>query len=127
MRLIQPRKQTYQSVPLQPMPGLGNDLIASRFAREAQWRGSTREAHADFYDVAEQVRREPRSLAHILFCKLVAATYRDLANISTQIAKWRHRIRSRRELLTLGEHDLRDIGMKPIDANREAGKPFWRA
>jgi uncharacterized protein YjiS (DUF1127 family) len=116
-------------MPLQRMPGLGNDLIASQFARELRWCDSTQEGHeghADFCDIAEQVRREPRRLAYILFCELVAAIGHDWANVSTQIAEWRHRIRSRRELLTLGEHDLRDIGLRPVDANREASKPFWR-
>ncbi|MEM7239778.1 MAG: DUF1127 domain-containing protein [Pseudomonadota bacterium] len=38
---------------------------------------------------------------------------------------WRHRIRSRHDLAELEPHQLRDIGVTPEDARREASKPFW--
>jgi uncharacterized protein YjiS (DUF1127 family) len=40
--------------------------------------------------------------------------------------RWRQRARSRRELLALDDHMLRDIGVTRIDAQYEAAKPFWR-
>ena len=34
--------------------------------------------------------------------------------------------KSRRALLRLDDHLLRDIGLSPDDARSEAAKPFWR-
>lgn len=42
------------------------------------------------------------------------------------LGMWRARARSRRHLLWLNEHQLRDIGIDRASAVREAGKPFWR-
>ena len=39
---------------------------------------------------------------------------------------WAKRIRERRELAGLTEHDLRDIGITPADVFWETEKPFWR-
>ena len=39
---------------------------------------------------------------------------------------WRERRRSRRELETLDDHMLRDIGITRYDAMIETHKPFWR-
>jgi uncharacterized protein YjiS (DUF1127 family) len=39
---------------------------------------------------------------------------------------WLHRSRSRRALLALDDHGLRDIGFSRADALREGRKPFWR-
>ncbi len=41
-------------------------------------------------------------------------------------AQWRQRARQRRQLLRLGERELRDIGLSPWDALREGGKSFWQ-
>jgi uncharacterized protein YjiS (DUF1127 family) len=43
------------------------------------------------------------------------------------IVEWRHRTRSRRELMGLDHSGLRDIGLSRCDAEREGNKPFWRA
>lgn len=40
---------------------------------------------------------------------------------------WRRRIRERRALATLSEHDLRDARLTRADAQAEIAKPFWRA
>ncbi|MAM76411.1 MAG: hypothetical protein CMO29_21685 [Tistrella sp.] len=40
---------------------------------------------------------------------------------------WAERHRQRRCLATLDAHLLRDLDIDPIDASREANKPFWRA
>lgn len=42
------------------------------------------------------------------------------------VSEWRQRSHSRRDLLTLGEHELRDIRLTQLDAISEARKPFWR-
>ena len=43
------------------------------------------------------------------------------------LGKWRRRSRGRSELAVLSDASLRDIGLTRYDADREAGKPFWRA
>ena len=40
---------------------------------------------------------------------------------------WHGRWQQRRDLAGLNGHLLRDIGVTPRQAFREAGKPFWRA
>jgi uncharacterized protein YjiS (DUF1127 family) len=42
------------------------------------------------------------------------------------VLEWQRRQRSRRELATLSEMELRDIGY-PARAEAEIAKPFWRA
>ncbi len=39
---------------------------------------------------------------------------------------WLKRIRERRELAALTEHELTDIGITPADVFWETEKPFWR-
>ena len=39
---------------------------------------------------------------------------------------WHERDRSRRALELLDDYMLKDIGLSPADAIREAAKPFWR-
>lgn len=39
---------------------------------------------------------------------------------------WRLRVRGRRHLALLDEHQLRDIGLDPLERDREVVKPFWR-
>jgi uncharacterized protein YjiS (DUF1127 family) len=41
------------------------------------------------------------------------------------IREWRQRARSRRELLALDDHMLKDIGITRVDALYEVAKPFW--
>ena len=38
---------------------------------------------------------------------------------------WHERSRQRQELSTLAPELLRDIGVDPVEAIREAEKPFW--
>lgn len=40
---------------------------------------------------------------------------------------WRDRARSRRDLMRLTEHQLKDIGLSRHDAESEYQKPFWQA
>jgi uncharacterized protein YjiS (DUF1127 family) len=41
-------------------------------------------------------------------------------------ATWRRRTRERRELATLDQRTIRDLGLSPSDIQFEANKPFWR-
>lgn len=55
------------------------------------------------------------------------STYRfSIGDALTVIGMWRDRARSRRHLLWLNEHQLRDIGIDRMSALHEASKPFWR-
>jgi uncharacterized protein YjiS (DUF1127 family) len=55
------------------------------------------------------------------------AAGRDLLElIGGIIVLWLHRARSRRALLELDDHALRDIGLTRADVVREGRKPFWR-
>lgn len=40
---------------------------------------------------------------------------------------WLRRARTRRHLAELDERLLRDVGLDPLTAREEAGRPFWRA
>jgi uncharacterized protein YjiS (DUF1127 family) len=42
-----------------------------------------------------------------------------------RIAEWRRRAAGRRELMTLTDRDLHDIGTTRTAAQAEANKPFW--
>ncbi len=42
------------------------------------------------------------------------------------LTTWQERADGRRELLSLDERMLHDIGISRADAVREADKPFWR-
>jgi uncharacterized protein YjiS (DUF1127 family) len=70
-------------------------------------------AHAQFVgDASPEARISPRRL----FAELVGL-----------IREWQRRARSRRELASLCDRCLRDIGATRYDADREARKPFWQA
>mgnify|MGYP003578131886 FL=1 len=43
------------------------------------------------------------------------------------LATWRQRARQRRELSTLDNRTLRDLGLSASDVNFEINKPFWRS
>jgi uncharacterized protein YjiS (DUF1127 family) len=42
------------------------------------------------------------------------------------VLTWHERARQRRQLRSMGNHMLRDIGLSRADVEGEAGKPFWR-
>ena len=55
-----------------------------------------------------------------------------VARVGTAVAQaawivldWQRRARDRHALMTLDMRMLRDIGITPSDADREARKPFW--
>ena len=63
-------------------------------------------------------------LAHA--CHPVQASVATLARAWHQFAAWSARRRSRAQLLTLGDHELHDIGISRAQALFEHDKPFWR-
>lgn len=50
-----------------------------------------------------------------------------LAVAFDQVAEWQERVRSRRTLLSMDDHALRDIGVDRATADYEGNLPFWRA
>jgi uncharacterized protein YjiS (DUF1127 family) len=44
----------------------------------------------------------------------------------TLLLTWQQRARDRRQLQSLSDHMLRDIGLSRADVWFEASKPFWR-
>ena len=56
-----------------------------------------------------------------------AARGRELARKGVEILlAWLERAHQRRQLRTLSDHMLHDIGLSRADVEGEAGKPFWR-
>ncbi len=51
---------------------------------------------------------------------------RTLAALWETLCTWRARASQRRQLASLEDHQLKDMGISRADAEREAGKPFWR-
>jgi uncharacterized protein YjiS (DUF1127 family) len=49
-----------------------------------------------------------------------------LRRFPAMISEWRRRARSRRELLALDDHMLKDIGVTRFDAQYQAARRFWR-
>lgn len=49
-----------------------------------------------------------------------------IGKMSERIAEWQERKTQRRQLLSLDDRALRDIGISRADAEREYRKPFWR-
>ena len=47
--------------------------------------------------------------------------------IIKSVSLWRDRVRQRRQLATLDDRLLADIGINRCDVMRECDKPFWEA
>ena len=54
----------------------------------------------------------------------LAGTFTAFSQI---LATWRQRARQRRELSTLDNRTLRDLGLSASDVNFEINKPLWRS
>jgi len=50
----------------------------------------------------------------------------NLARLVELLQEWRDRYRQRRQLATLDQYMLRDIGLSSADVDQELHKPFWR-
>ncbi len=57
---------------------------------------------------------------------VLASTLKAVARAAERIGEWRARARGRRELMSLDERTLQDIGLSRGDAYMEYSKPFWR-
>lgn len=51
---------------------------------------------------------------------------RFFRDATASLRLWRRRARTRRQLMWLDDHQLRDIGIDRLTAMEEAHKPFWR-
>ncbi len=49
------------------------------------------------------------------------------SEMTQRLVEWRHRARSRNELMGLSDRCLQDIGMSRCTSVFEASKPFWMA
>ena len=49
-----------------------------------------------------------------------------LGTVWSILIRWNRHSRMRRELLMMDAHQLRDIGITPQQAQKEANKSFWR-
>ncbi len=52
---------------------------------------------------------------------------RVLLRVTLLAVTWEMRRRTRKDLRSLSDHMLVDIGLDPMAAASEAAKPFWRA
>ena len=53
--------------------------------------------------------------------------FRDvLAAVIEQVLVWHERAQQRRQLQSLSDHMLRDLGLGRADVAAETSKPFWR-
>jgi uncharacterized protein YjiS (DUF1127 family) len=50
----------------------------------------------------------------------------SVQRLVTLLLTWQQRARDRRQLESLSDHMLRDIGLTRADVFAEASKPFWR-
>jgi uncharacterized protein YjiS (DUF1127 family) len=62
-----------------------------------------------------------------VFGRIVALVHEGWMHNIDGIAAWRRRSRARKELKTLRDRDLRDLGWSRCDTEFESGKPLWQA
>lgn len=63
---------------------------------------------------------------HVAFKRRTADPQTPIERLRTALHTWRHRRRSRLDLLALDDHLLKDIGLTRAQVHVEASKPFWR-
>lgn len=61
-----------------------------------------------------------------VFDRLAAVAATSWGQMCTSVAEWRHRARSRRDLMALDERDLWDMHLTRCDALYESSKSFWK-
>jgi len=66
----------------------------------------------------------PRPFAHV---DGPQSAPRRLFILYAALMEWLRRSRSRAVLARLTDRELRDVGLTRAEAERESGKPFWRA
>jgi uncharacterized protein YjiS (DUF1127 family) len=62
-----------------------------------------------------------------LFALAPAPSERRPGRFLLVLAEWRHRSRSRRQLATLDDRELADIGLSRAEQWAECRKPVWQA
>jgi len=55
-----------------------------------------------------------------------ASLIQTAVRVTDILLRWQERVRSRRQLASMSEHMLRDIGLDHGYAEEEWRKPFWR-
>ncbi|WP_163836280.1 DUF1127 domain-containing protein [Spartinivicinus ruber] len=53
------------------------------------------------------------------------AVYEFFYHLSKYLSCWHQRSSTRRQLLRLENHELKDVGISPNEALAECNKPFW--
>ncbi len=69
---------------------------------------------------------EARETIHMPPVAVVAGRHWRLRTLVDILFAWHERARQRRQLLSLSDHMLKDIGISRADAAAEANKPFWQ-
>jgi uncharacterized protein YjiS (DUF1127 family) len=68
-----------------------------------------------------------QSILHVVALATPARRRRRWRSLLLTLALWHHRHRSRRQLATLDDRELADIGLSRTERWVECDKPFWRA
>jgi uncharacterized protein YjiS (DUF1127 family) len=60
---------------------------------------------------------------------MIGRPHRELrwSEVKQRLVEWRHRARSRNELMGLSDRCLQDIGISRCTVEFEGSKPFWMA
>ncbi len=74
---------------------------------------------------ASLAARRP-GLGHARTPRRVRLGLRALERAADVLLSWQERAQQRRQLETLSDHMLRDIGLTRSDVMAEATKPFWQ-
>jgi uncharacterized protein YjiS (DUF1127 family) len=79
--------------------------------------------------MTDRIRSEPLGIQWRAFRHppLLARASETVSGLVTTLFVWLVRARERRQLLALGDSELRDFGASRADADHEGYKPFWRA
>lgn len=78
-------------------------------------------------DRVNKLIMENKMTTHTLSQMINTHEFGSFRNVLAMIGTWRKRIRNRRELARLTEHELHDIGQSWSSIAEEVNKPFWRA
>ena len=63
---------------------------------------------------------------HLTVQSVLVALARSATRGLDQLLEWQNRARQRRQLASLENHMLKDLGLSRADVARESSKPFWR-
>jgi uncharacterized protein YjiS (DUF1127 family) len=81
-------------------------------------------------DVMEATKRAHVNLSGLeildFFERIGRWSANSATSITSTIRKWNHRQSTRKALLEMSDHLLKDIGISRAEALREGSKPFWK-